>query len=171
MPCPAQALVVIHQITFLLFLLLLLCFIQITFVAFITSTSFIQLGTSNLNEGNMFLSAIFFSLMVMFMGGFNNAPVFCKRLPVFYKQRDHHFFTPVSYALAGSLLRIPEHLLNATVWSVMVSARSSLATVVVAVKRHLGRTYSHWLCVAVLCHRSLAPPHATHRRRCIGGGS
>lgn len=55
-----------------------------------------------------------------FMGGFNYAPIFCKRLPVFFKQRNYHFYPAWQFTLAGSLLRVPEHFLNATVWSIMV---------------------------------------------------
>lgn len=39
---------------------------------------------------------------------------------MFFKQRDHHFYTAAAFTLNGAALRIPEHLLNATVWSIMV---------------------------------------------------
>ena len=35
------------------------------------------------------------------MGGFNFAPIFCKRLPVFFKQRNYHFYPPWMFTVAG----------------------------------------------------------------------
>ncbi|GLC47082.1 hypothetical protein PLESTM_002024000 [Pleodorina starrii] len=93
---------------------------QIMFVAFIVSTSFIRLAKDTFDDANLFLSVVFFSLMVMFMGGFNSVDQYVRKLPVFFKQRDHHFHNAASYTLNGALLRVPEHLINATVWSVMV---------------------------------------------------
>ncbi|KXZ48202.1 hypothetical protein GPECTOR_29g109 [Gonium pectorale] len=93
---------------------------QIMFVAFIVSTSFIRLAKNTFDDANLFLSVIFFSLMVMFMGGFNSVDQYVRKLPVFFKQRDHNFYNAASYTLNGALLRIPEHLINASVWSLMV---------------------------------------------------
>ncbi|KAG2492873.1 hypothetical protein HYH03_008788 [Edaphochlamys debaryana] len=93
---------------------------QIAFVAFIVSTSFVQLSKDTFDDANLFLSVVFFSLMVMFMGGFNSVDMYVRKLPVFFKQRDHHFYTALAFTLNGALLRIPEHLINASVWSLMV---------------------------------------------------
>ncbi len=39
---------------------------------------------------------------------------------MFFKQRDHHFYTAAAFTINGAALRIPEHLINATVWAIMV---------------------------------------------------
>jgi len=111
---------------------------QTAFVAFIVSTTFPRLPKDDFAQANLYLSVCFFSLMCMFMGGFNFAPIFTKRLPVFFKQRNYHFYPAWSYALAGSLLRVPEHFLSASLWTVMVYF--SVGFVVDA-----GRFFIFWL--------------------------
>ncbi|KAG2433733.1 hypothetical protein HXX76_008097 [Chlamydomonas incerta] len=94
--------------------------VQIAFTAFLVSTTFIQLSTSSFPDANLFLSVMFFSLMTIFMGGFNFAPIYCQRLHVFYKQRTHRFYSPVAYAVGCCAMRLPELVLQSAVWAVMV---------------------------------------------------
>ncbi|KAG2451837.1 hypothetical protein HYH02_003613 [Chlamydomonas schloesseri] len=115
---------------------------QIMFVAFIVSTSFPNLAKSTFQEANYYLSVIFFSVMVMFMGGFNSVDSYVKKLPVFFKQRDYHFYTAAAFTLNGAALRIPEHLVNATVWSIMVYFS-------VGFYRDAGRFFIFWLNLVV----------------------
>ncbi|PNW71465.1 hypothetical protein CHLRE_16g655450v5 [Chlamydomonas reinhardtii] len=115
---------------------------QIMFVAFIVSTSFPNLSKSTFADANLFLSVIFFSVMVMFMGGFNSVDSYVKKLPVFFKQRDHHFYTAAAFTLNGAALRIPEHLINATVWSIMVYFS-------VGFYQDAGRFFIFWLNLVV----------------------
>ncbi|KAG2441719.1 hypothetical protein HXX76_003334 [Chlamydomonas incerta] len=115
---------------------------QIMFVAFIVSTSFPNLAKSTFADANLYLSVIFFSVMVMFMGGFNSVDSYVKKLPVFFKQRDHHFYTAAAFTLNGAALRIPEHLINATVWSIMVYFS-------VGFYQDAGRFFIFWLNLVV----------------------
>ncbi|EFJ43615.1 ATP-binding cassette transporter [Volvox carteri f. nagariensis] len=52
--------------------------------------------------------------------GFNFGPMYCNRLGVYYKQRDHRFYSPMSYALASVILRLPDVIVQAVSFSVMV---------------------------------------------------
>jgi hypothetical protein len=53
-------------------------------------------------------------------GGFADMALTVKLLSVYYKQRDNCFFSPLSYAMPGSVMRFPEELLRAIIWSVIV---------------------------------------------------
>jgi hypothetical protein len=66
------------------------------------------------------MSVCFFSLLCMNLGGFNFVPIYCKRLPVFFKQRNYNFFPAWTYAVMGSFMRLPEQFAQAAVWSIMV---------------------------------------------------
>ncbi|KXZ55191.1 hypothetical protein GPECTOR_3g336 [Gonium pectorale] len=94
--------------------------VQVLLTAFLLSTGFVRLSRNSNNDANLFMSVVFLSLMTIFMGGFNNGPVYCSRLPVFYKQRDNHFLTPTAYALNATLLRLPEVFVQTITFGVMV---------------------------------------------------
>ncbi|GFR39610.1 hypothetical protein Agub_g72, partial [Astrephomene gubernaculifera] len=94
--------------------------VQVLFIAFLVSTAFVNLRKSNFNDANLFLSVIFFSLTTVSMGGFSATPAFIKRLAVFYKQRDHRFYTPTTYALGICAVRVPEMMLQAFSYTIMV---------------------------------------------------
>lgn len=51
-----------------------------------------NLDRTNSDGANLTMSVMFFSLMSLFFGGFNFAPIYCARLQVFFKQRDHGFY-------------------------------------------------------------------------------
>ncbi|KXZ49969.1 hypothetical protein GPECTOR_18g126 [Gonium pectorale] len=93
---------------------------QVVLTAFLLSTAFVRMSKSDFNDANLFMSAVFFSLMTMFFAGFNHAPIYCGRLPVFYKQRNSRFLTPASYAVSSVLLRMPELLVQVVAFSIMV---------------------------------------------------
>ncbi|KAG2454171.1 hypothetical protein HYH02_001206 [Chlamydomonas schloesseri] len=93
---------------------------QILLSAFLVSTAFVNLDRSNTDGANLTMSVMFFSLMSLFFGGFNFAPIYCARLRVFFKQRDHGFYSPLAHAVSSVLLRIPETLINSAAFSVMV---------------------------------------------------
>lgn len=65
---------------------------QMVFVGFLLATAFVNLPKKSFNDANLLLSVLFFSIVTIYMAGFNLGPVYCQRLPVFYKQRDHRFY-------------------------------------------------------------------------------
>ncbi|KAG2483980.1 hypothetical protein HYH03_017223, partial [Edaphochlamys debaryana] len=111
---------------------------QTIFTAFLVSTTFIRMSTDTFKDANLFLSVIFFSLMTLFMGGFNFCPVYCQRLPVFYKHRDHRLISPAAYTFACAAMRLPELLLQASLWAVMVYFSAGFAA-------DAGRFFIFWL--------------------------
>uniref|UniRef100_A0A6U0YCP6 ABC transporter domain-containing protein n=1 Tax=Polytomella parva TaxID=51329 RepID=A0A6U0YCP6_9CHLO len=118
--------------------------IQTLLVAFFVSTSFVNQHKRNFTDANAFLGVNFFSLMVMLLGGFNNIPIYCKRLPVFYKQRDNNFYHAWWYAINASLVRFPEYLINGTTWSIMVYFS-------VGFIMERGRFFIYWLNMVLAC--------------------
>ncbi|KAG2492020.1 hypothetical protein HYH03_009749 [Edaphochlamys debaryana] len=88
--------------------------------SFLLSTTFVQLKHSTMLDANLFMSVMFFSLMATFMSGFNSTPIFCSRLNVFYKQRDHRFYSPASYAIGNLIMRLPEILISVIVFTIMM---------------------------------------------------
>ncbi|GLC39280.1 hypothetical protein PLESTM_000878400, partial [Pleodorina starrii] len=93
---------------------------QVLLTGFLLSTAFVQLKHNSSNDANLLMSVMFFSLMTLFMTGFNFAPIYCYRLNVFYKQRNQRFFSPTSYAVATVLCRLPEVVVQAVSYSLMV---------------------------------------------------
>ncbi|KAG2494736.1 hypothetical protein HYH03_007248, partial [Edaphochlamys debaryana] len=93
---------------------------QILFTAFLVSTAFVQLSHDSSNDANLFLGVIYFSMMSVFMVGFNFAPIFVSRLAVFYKQRDHRFLTPSAFMASSIIMRLPDLLIQSVGYSIMV---------------------------------------------------
>ncbi|KAG2484025.1 hypothetical protein HYH03_017115 [Edaphochlamys debaryana] len=93
---------------------------QILFTAFLVSTAFVSLSHDSAEDAHLFLSVCYFSMMSAFMVGFNFAPVFVSRLPVFFKQRDHRFLTPSAFMASSIIMRLPDLLIQTVVYSVTV---------------------------------------------------
>lgn len=94
--------------------------VQAAFIAFIVATTFPQLPKDDFDYGNLFLSVAFLAVMNMWMNGFNFAPLFTKRLPVFFKQRALKFHGVWSWVISGTLIRLPELAMTAAVFSIIV---------------------------------------------------
>lgn len=45
-----------------------------------------------------------------FMGGFNYVPLYCRRLGVLFRQRDHRFYRMLQFAVASELCLLPLHM-------------------------------------------------------------
>ncbi|GIL67171.1 hypothetical protein Vafri_20606 [Volvox africanus] len=112
--------------------------VQIAFTAFLVSTTFIRLSKNTFNDANLHMSVIFFSLMTIFMGGFNFCPIYCQRLAVFYKQRDHKFYSASAYAVSCFLMRLPELLVQSSMWALMVYFSTGFV-------QDAGRFFIFWL--------------------------
>ncbi|KAG2437813.1 hypothetical protein HXX76_005433 [Chlamydomonas incerta] len=93
---------------------------QMVFVGFLLATAFVNLPKQSFNDANLLMSVLFFSIVTIYMAGFNLGPVYCQRLPVFYKQRDHRFYSPLAYSISTTLVRIPELLLQSSILSLLI---------------------------------------------------
>lgn len=95
---------------------------QVTFVGFVTCTMFLKtrIHPTDLANGNLYLSCLFFALIHMMFNGFSELPMLMFRLPVFFKQRDNMFYPAWSWALSSWILRLPYSVIEAVVWSFVV---------------------------------------------------
>ncbi|KAF3954570.1 hypothetical protein CMV_020101 [Castanea mollissima] len=95
---------------------------QVAFVGFITCTMFLRTRIHPTNEqnGNLYLSCLFYGLVHMMFNGFSELPLMITRLPVFYKQRDNFFHPAWAWSISSWILRVPYSIVEAVVWSCVV---------------------------------------------------
>lgn len=95
---------------------------QVAFVGVITCTIFLRTRLHPVDEqnGNLYLSCLFYGLVHMLFNGFTELPITITRLPVFYKQRDNFFHPAWAFSIPNWILRIPYSLIEAVVWSCAV---------------------------------------------------
>lgn len=95
---------------------------QVAFVGLITCTIFLRSTLHPVDEqnGDLYLSCLFFGLIHMMFNGFTELPITISRLPVFYKQRDNFFHPAWAFSLPNWILRVPYSLIEAVVWSCVV---------------------------------------------------
>ncbi|KAK2641153.1 hypothetical protein Ddye_022916 [Dipteronia dyeriana] len=95
---------------------------QVAFVGIVTCTMFLRtrLHPTDENNGQLYLSCLFFGLIHMMFNGFSELPIMISRLPVFYKQRDNYFHPAWAWSIASWILRVPYSIIEAVVWSCVV---------------------------------------------------
>ncbi|KAL6844555.1 hypothetical protein ACP4OV_026228, partial [Aristida adscensionis] len=95
---------------------------QVALVGAITCTLFLRTRLHPIDEqnGNLYLSCLFFGLVHMMFNGFTELPITISRLPVFYKQRDNLFHPAWAFSIPNWILRIPYSVIEALVWSCVV---------------------------------------------------
>ncbi|XP_050239621.1 ABC transporter G family member 31 isoform X2 [Quercus robur] len=95
---------------------------QVAFVGFITCTMFLRTRIHPTDEqnGNLYLSCLFYGLVHMMFNGFSELPLMITRLPVFYKQRDNFFHPAWAWSISSWILRVPYSIIEAVVWSCVV---------------------------------------------------
>ncbi|XP_058074190.1 ABC transporter G family member 42-like [Magnolia sinica] len=94
--------------------------VQIVIVAVVTSTVFLRtrLHTRTETDGALYVGAVIFAIIINMFNGFAELSLTIMRLPVFYKQRDLHFYPAWVFTLPNFVLRIPISILEAVVWMV-----------------------------------------------------
>lgn len=106
-----------HLLQFLIPFKLLLLSWQVILVAIITITVFLRTRMKiNLEHGNYYLGALFFSLTIMMFNGFTELAFTLFRLPIFFKQRDLYFYPACALAILGFILKIPVSFLESLIW-------------------------------------------------------
>ncbi|KAG2268363.1 hypothetical protein Bca52824_062918 [Brassica carinata] len=103
--------------------------VQIIIIAAILSTVFLrtEMNTRNVADGNMYMGALLFGLIVNMFNGLAEMAMTIQRLPVFYKQRDLLFHPPWTYTLPTFLLGIPISIFETTAWMVVTYYSIGLA--------------------------------------------
>eukprot|EP00253_Pinus_taeda_P001138 PITA_01138 len=91
---------------------------QILVVGAVTMTMFLrtEMHHRTVNDGNLYMGALFFGLVHIMFNGFPELSMTVSRLPVFYKQRDLLFYPCWAYALPTWIVKIPLSLLEAGIW-------------------------------------------------------
>ncbi|XP_057859925.2 ABC transporter G family member 42 isoform X2 [Cryptomeria japonica] len=94
---------------------------QIMVIAFIGATMFLrtEMHHKTRADANMYLGALFFSLIANMFNGFEELALTIYRLPVFFKQRDMFFYPAWAFTLPTFLLTIPMSLVESGIWVVM----------------------------------------------------
>eukprot|EP01018_Ginkgo_biloba_P004077 Gb_33043 [translate_table: standard] len=95
--------------------------VQLCFVALITMTAFFRtrMYHGSVNDGGIYLGALYFSLLSCLLNGFAELAMTIMRLPVLYKQRDLRLYPPWVYSLPTWVLSIPISLLDSAIWVFM----------------------------------------------------
>lgn len=92
--------------------------LQLVILASIAMTVFLRTQMSvDLLHANSYLGALFYSLIVLVVDGLPEFAMTVARLPVFYKQRDLHFYPAWAYAVPATILKIPLSLLQSAIWT------------------------------------------------------
>ncbi|KAL6615974.1 hypothetical protein ACP70R_038244 [Stipagrostis hirtigluma subsp. patula] len=92
--------------------------VQGILIALVASTVFLrtQLHTRNEEDGQIFIGALLFVMVVNMFNGFAEEALILARLPVFYKHRDILFYRPWTFTLPNILLRVPSSIFESIVW-------------------------------------------------------
>ncbi|XP_024532454.1 pleiotropic drug resistance protein 1 isoform X2 [Selaginella moellendorffii] len=94
---------------------------QILITAAIAMTVFIrtEMKHQTVDDGVVFLGAMFFALLTGMFNGFADLAMTIFRLPVFYKQRDSLFYPAWAYAWPMIITRLPISLIEAAAWVIL----------------------------------------------------
>ncbi|XP_077211686.1 pleiotropic drug resistance protein 1-like [Tasmannia lanceolata] len=92
--------------------------VQLLIIASITMTVFLRtkMHRDSLNDGGVFLGALFFALVTIMFNGFAELAMTIAKLPVFYKHRDLLFYPSWAYALPAWILKIPISCSEVALW-------------------------------------------------------
>ncbi|CAM6091398.1 unnamed protein product [Calypogeia fissa] len=92
-------------------------FFQIMFMGSVTGTVFFRTTLKpDVDHGNLYLGAIYFSLINVMLNGFSEMAMTMARLPVLYKHRDLLMYPAWGYTLPNYLLKIPLSFMEAGLW-------------------------------------------------------
>ena len=92
--------------------------VQTIIIAVVTFTVFFRTTLSiSILDGNYYMGAIFFGLIMMLFGGFTELTLLTMRLNIFYKQRDTMMYPSWAWVFPMALLSVPFSLWSAVLWS------------------------------------------------------
>ncbi|KAL6614944.1 hypothetical protein ACP70R_037214 [Stipagrostis hirtigluma subsp. patula] len=94
---------------------------QLIFQAFIVMTVFVrtEMHHNNIEDGIIYIGVLYCGLNTSIFNGYQELVWTVNRLPVFYKQRNIHFYPAWAYAIPVSLLKIPVSIVESIVWTAM----------------------------------------------------
>ncbi|XWS71977.1 hypothetical protein CRYUN_Cryun02cG0001100 [Craigia yunnanensis] len=91
---------------------------QLELSAVIVATVFVQTRKHHrtIEDGTVYLGALFFVLNTITFTGFFELPLTIDKLPIFYKQRDLLFYPSWAFSLPTSVLGIPISIFEVALW-------------------------------------------------------
>ncbi|KAH7439020.1 hypothetical protein KP509_04G041200 [Ceratopteris richardii] len=91
---------------------------QATLVTIVALTIFLrtELHQTTVADGNLYVGALFFGLILVMFNGFSEMAMVVSRLPVFYKERDQLFYPAWAYSIPVVIIRLPLSLLESLIW-------------------------------------------------------
>ncbi|KAL0915541.1 hypothetical protein M5K25_015967 [Dendrobium thyrsiflorum] len=91
---------------------------QVMFMAFITMSLFwkTQMHHNSIDDGQIYIGALFFSLITILLNGSSELVLTLIKLPVYFKQRDYHFYPSWALALPNWILNIPFSCIEVAIW-------------------------------------------------------
>jgi hypothetical protein len=75
--------------------------------------------TRNEEDGQHYIGALVYVMIVNMFNGFAESSLILARLPVLYKHRDSLFHRPWIFTLPNILLRVPASVFESVVWAVI----------------------------------------------------
>ncbi|KAI0523961.1 hypothetical protein KFK09_003325 [Dendrobium nobile] len=94
---------------------------QVMFVALVMITLY---GRKNMhhntvNDGIIFMGSLYLSIAVIITNGLSELAMTVIKLPVFFRQNDHHFYSSWAYAIPAWILKIPFSFLEVAIWVII----------------------------------------------------
>ncbi|KAI0502528.1 hypothetical protein KFK09_017481 [Dendrobium nobile] len=91
---------------------------EVMFMAFIMMSLFwkTQMRHNSIDDGQIYNGALFFSLVTIYMNGSSELVLTIIKLPVYFKQRDYHFYPSWALALPNWILNIPFSSIEVAIW-------------------------------------------------------
>ncbi|KAI5069896.1 hypothetical protein GOP47_0014239 [Adiantum capillus-veneris] len=91
---------------------------ELSIIAMIAMTVFFRtkLKTNSVEEGNLYMGALFFGLMTIMFNGSSEMLMVVNRLPVFYKQRHQLFYPAWAFSIPSIVIRVPLSILETLIW-------------------------------------------------------
>lgn len=94
--------------------------LQLAVIAAITMTVFLRTQMDvDLVHSNYYMGAIFYTIIRLANNGIAELAMTVSRLPVFYRQRDLHFYPAWAYTIPAFVLKIPISLVESILWTVL----------------------------------------------------
>ncbi|GAB4822452.1 hypothetical protein N2152v2_009498 [Parachlorella kessleri] len=85
-----------------------------------TGTLFLNTSKETLQDAQLFMAVGFFSVLYQLVGAFPASAILIDRLPVYYKQRDAHFYPGWAFALPEIILQLPLIFAESWIWTLLV---------------------------------------------------
>ncbi|KAI9196707.1 hypothetical protein LWI28_026286 [Acer negundo] len=117
---------------------------QLVIIASITMTVFLRTQMAvDLIHANLYLGALFYSLLILLVDGFPELNMTVSRIAVFYKHRELCFYPAWAYAIPATILKLPLSFLEAFVWT-------ALTYYVIGYSPEVGRFFRHFLLLFIV---------------------